>query len=209
MKPYRASHTNIARQACGSSPPVADLTQQCRKTGTGILCNPDAGTVGGHRTNGRATICFVDPPSSQAPVTTSRSNSDLAGREPVPVARRSLSQLLRALPESDFEALRLHLQSAELVRETVPIEAGAPLTQVYLPESGVISMVVRLSEGQRIELAMVGRDSIAGAAAAFGDAISLSDAGCSAARFGLGSGCRDLSRCCRSMHGFSNPACTA
>jgi CRP-like cAMP-binding protein len=94
----------------------------------------------------------------------------------VPAAHHLLNQLLRALPEADFEALRPHLQSAGLVKETVLIEAGAPLTQVYLPESGIISMMVRLSDGQRIELAMVGRDSIVGAAAAFGDAISLSEA---------------------------------
>ena len=94
----------------------------------------------------------------------------------MPVAQRSLNQLLRALSEEDFEALRPHLQSTELVKETVLIEAGAPLTEVYLPESGIISMMVRLPEGQRIELAMVGRDSIVGAAAAFGDAISLSEA---------------------------------
>lgn len=94
----------------------------------------------------------------------------------MPIVQRALNQLLRALPEEDFEALRPHLQSAELVKETVLIEADAPLTQVYLPESGVISMMVRLSEGQRIELAMVGRDSIVGAAAAFGDAVSLSEA---------------------------------
>ena len=56
------------------------------------------------------------------------------------------------------------------------IETGAPLTHLYLPESGIISMMVRLSEGQTIELAMIGRDSILGASAVFGDAISLSEA---------------------------------
>lgn len=93
----------------------------------------------------------------------------------MPVAQRSLSQLLRALPEEDFEALRPHLQSVELVKETVLIEAGAPLAQAYLPESGAISMIVRLSEDQKIELAMIGRDGIVGATVAFGDAISLSE----------------------------------
>jgi CRP-like cAMP-binding protein len=83
--------------------------------------------------------------------------------------------LLQALPKADYEALRRHLQSVELVKEAVLIEASAPLTHLYLPESGIISMMVRLSGGQTIALAMIGRDSILAASAAFGDAISSSD----------------------------------
>lgn len=80
------------------------------------------------------------------------------------------------MPQADFEALRPHLQSIEMVKEAVLIEAGAPLTHVYLPERGIISMMVRLSEGQTVEMAMIGNDSILGASAAFGDATSLSEA---------------------------------
>jgi len=109
-------------------------------------------------------------------VTRNRSSSRLVGQEPTPTNPRAPNGLLQALPEADFEALRPHLQSIEMVKETALIEAGAPFTHVYLPESGIISMVVRLSEGQTVELAMIGRDSILGASAAFGDAISLSEA---------------------------------
>jgi CRP-like cAMP-binding protein len=94
----------------------------------------------------------------------------------MPAAQRSLNHLLQALPPAEFEALRPHLQSVELARETVLIEAGAPLTHVYLPQSGIISMMVRLSEGQTVEVAMVGRDSIVGASAALGDGVSLTEA---------------------------------
>jgi CRP-like cAMP-binding protein len=80
------------------------------------------------------------------------------------------------MPKADFEALRPHLQPIEMVKETVLIEASVPLTHVYLPESGIISMMVRLSEGQTIELAMIGRDSILGASTVFGDTILLSEA---------------------------------
>lgn len=103
-------------------------------------------------------------------VTMTRPSSRLAA------ALRPLNHLLQALPASDLDSLQPHLQSVELVREAVLVEAGAPLTHVYLPESGIISIVVRLSEGQRIELAMTGRDSIVGASAAFVDAASLSEA---------------------------------
>jgi CRP-like cAMP-binding protein len=62
------------------------------------------------------------------------------------------------------------------VRETVLVEAGSRLTHVYLPHRGIISMQVRLSEGQTVEVAMVGRDSVFGAAAALDGGISLTDA---------------------------------
>jgi CRP-like cAMP-binding protein len=83
---------------------------------------------------------------------------------------------LQALPEAEFEVLRPHISVVELVRETVLAEAGAPLTYVYLPHSGVISLMVRLSEGQTVDVAMVGRDSVVGALAALDGGISLTDA---------------------------------
>lgn len=94
----------------------------------------------------------------------------------MPSTARSPNHLLQALPTADYEALRPHLTSVELVRETVLVCAGVPLTHVYLPHSGAISMMVRLSEGQTVEVAMVGRDSMFGAAAALDGGISLTDA---------------------------------
>jgi CRP-like cAMP-binding protein len=55
-------------------------------------------------------------------------------------------------------------------------EASAPLTHVYLPHSGAISVVVRLSEGQTVQAAMIGRDGAVGVMEALGDGISLTDA---------------------------------
>jgi CRP-like cAMP-binding protein len=63
-----------------------------------------------------------------------------------------------------------------LARETMLAEAGAPLAYVYLPHSGVISLMVSLSEGQTVDVAMVGRDSVVGALAALDGGISLTDA---------------------------------
>jgi CRP-like cAMP-binding protein len=94
----------------------------------------------------------------------------------MPATLHSHNDLLRALPAAELEALHPRLELIELVRETVLVEAGAPLTHVYLPHSGVISLLVRLSEGQTVEVAMVGRDSVFGAAAALDGGISLTDA---------------------------------
>jgi CRP-like cAMP-binding protein len=84
--------------------------------------------------------------------------------------------LLQALPAEEFKILRPRLQQVELVKDTVLVKAGAPLTHVYLPHSGVISMMVRLSDGQTVEVAMVGHDSVFGASAALDGGISLTDA---------------------------------
>jgi len=50
------------------------------------------------------------------------------------------------------------------------------LQHVYLPHSGVVSMMVSLSEGQTVEVAMVGRDGVIGAAAAVDAGPALTDA---------------------------------
>lgn len=86
------------------------------------------------------------------------------------------NHLLQSLPAAELEALRPRLEAVELVRETVLAEAGRPLTHVYLPHSGAISMMVRLSDGQTVEVAMIGRDSVFGASAALDGGISLTSA---------------------------------
>jgi CRP-like cAMP-binding protein len=80
------------------------------------------------------------------------------------------------LDAADFDRLRPHLIRSELVRETVLGEAGAALRHVYFPHDGTVSITVSLSEGQTIEVAMLGRDSIIGGGAALADGIAASDA---------------------------------
>ena len=94
----------------------------------------------------------------------------------MPSAPYSSNHLLQALPAADREVLRPHLGIVELVRETVLVEAGRPQTHVYLPHSGAISLMVRLSEGQTVEVATLGRDNVFGASAALDGGISLTDA---------------------------------
>jgi len=94
----------------------------------------------------------------------------------MPSVQRPPNRLLQALPEADYEALHPHLEIVVLVRETVLVEAGAALTHVYLPHAGAVSMVVNLSEGQTVEVAMIGRDSIYGSFSALGDSTALNSA---------------------------------
>jgi CRP-like cAMP-binding protein len=88
----------------------------------------------------------------------------------------SSNHLLAALPSEDFELLRPHLQKVELVQVMVLVAAGDPLARVFFPHSGVISLVVSLSAGEAVEVAMIGRDSVFGGSAALGSNISLTGA---------------------------------
>jgi CRP-like cAMP-binding protein len=89
---------------------------------------------------------------------------------------RSANHLLAALPAAVFEQLCPHLQTMELVQEVVLIAAGEPLMQAFFPHNGVISLVVSLTEGQAVEVAMIGRESVLGGSAALDGSISLTDA---------------------------------
>jgi CRP-like cAMP-binding protein len=88
----------------------------------------------------------------------------------------SPNHLLASLLAADFELLRPHLRPVQLVQGAVLVEAGGPLTRVYFPHSGVISLVASLADGEMIEVAMVGRDSIFGASAALDGRISVTNA---------------------------------
>ena len=79
-----------------------------------------------------------------------------------PIEHRT-NLLLQALPEAEFEALRPHLEVVNLEKHAILIANGAPATHVYLPHAGAVSVVVGLSDGQMVKIAMIGRDSILGA----------------------------------------------
>ncbi|MBW7965529.1 Crp/Fnr family transcriptional regulator [Bradyrhizobium sp. BR 10261] len=89
---------------------------------------------------------------------------------------RPPNQLLQMLDAADFELLRPHLVTIELVKATVLSEADVALRHVYFPHDGAVSITVDPSEGQTIGVAMIGRDSIVAGGAALADGIALSDA---------------------------------
>jgi CRP-like cAMP-binding protein len=91
-------------------------------------------------------------------------------------ALRSRNQFLATLPKEDFDLLRPFLGTLEMVQESVLVAAGDRLTHVYFPHSGVISLVVSLADGQMVEVAMIGHDSLFGGSAALDGQISLTDA---------------------------------
>lgn len=94
----------------------------------------------------------------------------------MPVDQRPPNRLLQILSAADFVAVHPHLEVVDLARGNLLVEAGERLTHVYLPHSGIVSIVVSLSQGQAVEVAMIGNDGIVGASEALCDGISLADA---------------------------------
>ena len=84
-------------------------------------------------------------------------------------APRSPNGFLASLLPEDFELIRPHLRTVDLVQEAVLVEVDEILKRAYLPHQGVISIVVKLAKGENVQIAMVGRDSIFGAFSALGD----------------------------------------
>jgi CRP-like cAMP-binding protein len=89
---------------------------------------------------------------------------------------RPSNHLLQNLPVAEFELLRPHLATVELAKETVLFETGAPIGEIYLPHSGMVSMIVGFAEGETVEVAKIGRDSVVGGTAVLHDGPSLVDA---------------------------------
>jgi CRP-like cAMP-binding protein len=89
---------------------------------------------------------------------------------------RSPNHLLASLSAEDFALLRPHLHDVELVHQSVLAKTEDRLERAYFPHSGVISLVLRLDGGEMIEVAMIGRDSIFGAAASLDGRISMNEA---------------------------------
>jgi CRP-like cAMP-binding protein len=89
---------------------------------------------------------------------------------------QSANLLLAALPSRIFDKLRPHLSLIELKRGAVLASDGDPISKVYFPESGIISLVVELEVGDMIETAMVGRDGVVLASAALDGKVALNKA---------------------------------
>ena len=92
-------------------------------------------------------------------------------------ATRSPNGFLSALAPDDYELIRPHLRTVDLIQEFVLVEVDEAIKRAYLPHKGVISLVVRLAKGEHVQVAMIGRDSIFGSFSGLGgDGTALNSA---------------------------------
>ncbi|MGH6742483.1 MAG: Crp/Fnr family transcriptional regulator [Bradyrhizobium sp.] len=89
---------------------------------------------------------------------------------------RSPNGFLSSLDADDFELIRPHLRTVDLVQDFVLVSVGEALKRAYMPHRGVISLVVDMARGEHVQIAMIGRQSIFGVFSALGDPTALNSA---------------------------------
>ena len=85
------------------------------------------------------------------------------GRGPTGVNR-----LLAALPPEEYQRLLPHLERVRLPFQSVLYEPGAPITHVYFPIDGVLSLLTLMRDGRAAEAATVGNEGMTGLALVMG-----------------------------------------
>ncbi|WP_425349039.1 cyclic nucleotide-binding domain-containing protein [Methyloligella halotolerans] len=78
------------------------------------------------------------------------------------------------MSESAVDILRPHLQRIDWGPQQPILNPGDTITDVYFPESAVLSLVSPASDGRVPELASIGREGIAGCVSAIGSGTTFS-----------------------------------
>ena len=80
-----------------------------------------------------------------------------------PLQQRGNS-ILAALPASDFDRLRQHLEPVYLPLGAALYEAGSRVRQLYFPTYGIVSLLQVMADGASAEIAIVGNEGVVGIA---------------------------------------------
>jgi CRP-like cAMP-binding protein len=86
------------------------------------------------------------------------------------------NRFLKSLSATDFEALRPDLKVVDLPEDLTLIRVGDTVTNAYFPHTATISLIVEFEGGERVEVALIGSDSVLGAFSALGKPIGLMNA---------------------------------
>ncbi|MEX2127020.1 MAG: Crp/Fnr family transcriptional regulator [Xanthobacteraceae bacterium] len=78
------------------------------------------------------------------------------------------NRLLLALPSRNLKLLMPELEQVRCQRGQVLMDADSPLSHVFFPDSGVVSVVAVYSDGSVIEMATIGREGCTGVQAVLG-----------------------------------------
>jgi CRP-like cAMP-binding protein len=76
--------------------------------------------------------------------------------------------LLAALPDVDYVRLEPHLDPVRLSCGMILAEPGAPVTHVYFPTEGIVSILVELEHETPMEIAIIGNEGMVGTALLLG-----------------------------------------
>ena len=88
----------------------------------------------------------------------------------------SPNHFLASLSREDAVSIQPHLKPMDLPQGGVFFRAEEAISRVYFPHSGVVSLVVGLSDGQYVEAGMFGRNRVIGVAAFLDGPVALNQA---------------------------------
>jgi CRP-like cAMP-binding protein len=86
------------------------------------------------------------------------------------------NRLLAALPQDAFATMSRDLRQVSLAQGKSLFEPGAPLNDIYFPQSGMISLMVVTAGGRAVEISTIGREGAVGLHGALGERFSFTRA---------------------------------
>lgn len=72
------------------------------------------------------------------------------------------NRLLAALPKKEYQKLQRHLEEIPLVFEEVLYRSEALISDVYFPNSGIVSLLAGVNERSTLEVGFVGNEGMVG-----------------------------------------------
>jgi len=81
--------------------------------------------------------------------------------------------LLAALPKKDYQGLQRHLEEVPLVFEATLYRPDVPISDVFFPNSGIVSLLAGAGERATLEVGLVGKEGMVGLSAFLGVCSSL------------------------------------
>ena len=79
------------------------------------------------------------------------------------------NRILASLPSAEYERLLPRLKEVNLIRGDILYNPGDQIDYVYFPNSGIVSLVTLLSEGESVEVGVVGSEGMIGIPIVLGD----------------------------------------
>jgi len=81
---------------------------------------------------------------------------------------RIANRLLAALPKKDYQALQRHLEEVPLVFEEILYQPNVLISDVYFPNSGIVSLLAAVNGHATLEVGLVGQEGMLGLAVFMG-----------------------------------------
>ena len=90
------------------------------------------------------------------------------GLKPEPSQPRNGNRILAGLPPDEYDLLAPHLQAVSLTLTQVLFRTNDQISHVYFPNDSIVSLLTDLSDGQGMEVGLVGAEGIVGVSAILG-----------------------------------------